>query len=91
MVAGECRACHMQKISAGAELTECLKIEIISALLCLGSSMVEQLTLNQLVCGSSPHRGTIIVPTKDYLEIFLSSIASPSIGVITIGFSGGKH
>jgi hypothetical protein len=24
----------------------------------LGSSMVEQLTLNQLVCGSSPHRGT---------------------------------
>ena len=27
---------------------------------CLGSSMVEQLTLNQLVCGSSPHRGTIL-------------------------------
>jgi hypothetical protein len=31
----------------------------------LGSSMVEQLTLNQLVCGSSPHRGT----TSEFSQI----------------------
>jgi hypothetical protein len=31
---------------------------------CLGSSMVEQLTLNQLVLGSSPSRGTTSSPTS---------------------------
>jgi hypothetical protein len=33
---------------------------VIKFAFCLGSSMVEQLTLNQLVCGSSPHRGTTL-------------------------------
>ena len=34
---------------------------------CLGSSMVEQLTLNQLVRGSSPRRGTI-PPLNEWLS-----------------------
>ena len=33
-------------------------------LVCLGSSMVEQLTLNQLVVGSSPSRGTSFTKKK---------------------------
>src|SRR5260221_14486895 len=35
---------------------------------CLGSSMVEQLTLNQLVQGSSPCRGTTFHPAKMLLN-----------------------